>query len=800
MANEKLTMTLIGKIDLLETAYSKLLTGKVMTYEEKSLLLATAIMLLEEYQSDDNLSMCFELAYEIIARYSIAFDDYQPLYDLSLNYGFFPIVDYILEKKATLTLPLVDVINASCIDKYRVKNFIATIQQFDAFQGVLTDKNNEVSFIAPTSFGKSELILSHIKQVMTPSLKAAIIVPTKSLLMQTYKNIKNAFPGKKIILHDQMYGNEESFVAVLTQERALRLLEKHDVFFDYIYVDEAHNLFDKDVRNRLLARLLRLAKKKNSDCDILYLSPLVQCSDNLRVLGANKVSEYRIKHNIKIPTYYLYKDNKQYIYNRYFNKFYFLDNCFSSPYEYIKDKATNKNLIYINAPKRMEDVIAKFAATLPENNSSAINQVVGSIKKHVHGKFQMIPLLKKGVVYLHGKLPDYVKDYLEYKAATVADIKYIAANMVLLEGVNLPVSSLFILDAHSLTTNKLVNLCGRVNRLNSIFGGSGDITKLFPPIHFVSNNAFTGNMQTYVERLRTNQITDSLDNPFLENYDMKSLSSEKKKTIQKLFGEEELYFSEATSEVEELYQKMIALALNAHLDLNVSKAGDILNKIKKALQDEAFSQMTIVEKVNYIFLQDTVISDPEIERLKNADARKYYDFYLSVMRSRSLQQNIIYESSYFEQRKDSKDPYIFMGASYGECSRLEDEPYKKWYVNLRMKTKEDLINLSIIKLKIEDDFLSFKFNKFVELLYEYQLITDDDYNLATYGTVDQQEIKLIKQGLPIHLVSKLTKDGQMVNIVFDENNIIVANEEFKQYFDSLDDFYQYQVGKYIYVN
>jgi hypothetical protein len=40
----------------------------------------------------------------------------------------------------------------------------------------------------------------------------------------------------------------------------------------------------------------------------------------------------------------------------------------------------------------------------------------------------------------------------------------------------------------------------------------------------------------------------------------------------------------------------------------------------------------------------------------------------------------------------------------------------------------------------------------------------------------------------------------MVNIVFDENNIIVANEEFKQYFDSLDDFYQYQVGKYIYVN
>lgn len=43
MSNEKRTMTYIGKIDLLEKAYRKLLVGETLSYEEKSLLLATAI-------------------------------------------------------------------------------------------------------------------------------------------------------------------------------------------------------------------------------------------------------------------------------------------------------------------------------------------------------------------------------------------------------------------------------------------------------------------------------------------------------------------------------------------------------------------------------------------------------------------------------------------------------------------------------------------------------------------------------------------------------------------------------------
>lgn len=53
--------------------------------------------------------------------------------------------------------------------------------------------------------------------------------------------------------------------------------------------------------------------------------------------------------------------------------------------------------------------------------------------------------------------------------------------------------------------------------------------------------------------------------------------------------------------------------------------------------------------------------------------------------------------------------------------------------------------------------------------------------------------------MPIHLVSKFTRDDQLSNLSFDENNIIHCNANFFEYYQSLDDFYQYQINKYIYI-
>jgi superfamily II DNA helicase RecQ len=71
-------------------------------------------------------------------------------------------------------------------------------------------------------------------------------------LAQTKARIANAkFPWvKKIITHPEMYNkNDTHMLAVLTQERLLRLLRKDSkLSFDYIVIDEAHTLLNKVIR------------------------------------------------------------------------------------------------------------------------------------------------------------------------------------------------------------------------------------------------------------------------------------------------------------------------------------------------------------------------------------------------------------------------------------------------------------------------------------------------------------------------------------------------------------------------
>ena len=61
-------------------------------------------------------------------------------------------------------------------------------------------------------------------------------------------------------------------------------------------------------------------------------------------------------------------------------------------------------------------------------------------------------------------MPDSIKEYLEYKYMQIPEIKFLVANKVVLEGMNFPIDSLFILNGTNLKGKELTNLIGRVNR------------------------------------------------------------------------------------------------------------------------------------------------------------------------------------------------------------------------------------------------------------------------------------------------------------------------------------------------
>lgn len=435
------------------------------------------------------------------------------------------------------------------------------------------------------------------------------------------------------------------------------------------------------------------------------------------------------------------------------------------------------------------------------------------LKKQVHGDFYAIKYLRHGLVYLHGKLPDLIKEYIEDKYKTLPELKYVIANSVILEGMNLPIDSLFIFNTYSLQGKELMNLIGRVNRLNSIFStGSNELNRLLPRVHFVNSEEYNrakSKMMNKIKLLRSRIFEDKIENPILDSFDIEKLAVLKgeeekyRKDIQSIQDNEKFIYTQPDTEEDKIKIYLIEAGINEfYTDVEEAIAQIIfkMNTIKSRKVTD-WESLTMMEKIEYIFIRDqNGISDFEIKRLGNEKAKNYYQNYILVGRKKSLNENINSEFKYYKEIAQRKNSKLYFGKAYGEETRESDsypQAMKKVYVDLSTKNDAELINLAIVKLKMEDDFISFKLNKFIVMMFDYKIITNDEYNLYLYGTTDKKKISLTKYGLSISLISRLERDGQLENISFDQFNNLKGNTNFEVFINSIDDFYKFEISRYL---
>ena len=282
----KVKLTRIGKTERFKNTFEKLSVNNDLSYDEKSYILATAILFLRHYEKDKRYRTYADIAYYIILKYSYTYRDYEPLYDFSINFGFFPIVQKLLMEELYEEDQLVNLILSYRINEFRnSSDYYETLEQNLQSKKFLDDQSNEKAYLAPTSFGKSSIIIDYIKNNLNAFENVVVVVPTKSLLMQTYRMIRDADIQRRVIIHDEMYNDDENFVAIFTQERALRLTSRKNVVFDSLIIDEAHNILKKDSGSRqiLLTRLIKRNLKNNTNQKVIYLSPLINDITNLRV-------------------------------------------------------------------------------------------------------------------------------------------------------------------------------------------------------------------------------------------------------------------------------------------------------------------------------------------------------------------------------------------------------------------------------------------------------------------------------------------------------------------------------------
>ena len=221
-----------------------------------------------------------------------------------------------------------------------------------------------------------------------------------------------------------------------------------------------------------------------------------------------------------------------------------------------------------------------------------------------------------------------------------------------------------------------------------------------------------------------------------------------------------------------------------------------LNYYKKNQKSNALTRI-----FNVFFYKENInIRDYEIKRLKEKPARNYYKNFIEKAKQRSLKNNVVLTLKNFKRQIDRKQNLLYVGSSYGEVDRngMKSSNFKEnVFVDISKMDDTEKANIAIIKLKMEEDFVSFKINKFIEMALDYGIITEEEYNTLIYGTINDENLKLIKQGFPINLLNKMLKDEQLKNISFNECNMPVGDENLKKYYEKQDDFYKFQIEKYI---
>lgn len=791
--------------------------------EEKEYVLLCAILFFKIYNEDKRYKSYFKLAYYIILKYSLLFEDYKPLYDICMQIGFYPICKLITDKDFINISSISENISQSIIKSKYVNErdkYIETLEQRNSIIKLSDSQSKYLGFIAPTSFGKSSFIKDYI--VKNDFLKIGIIVPTKSLLVQTFNDIKKEKLPYKLILHDEMFDGQKKFIGILTQERAMRLLQKN-TFFDVLFVDEAHNILkfnSQNVRGLLISRLLLLNESKNKDHKIVYLSPLIDNIDNLKFNKNQEIFSSEIKYNLKSEDVYLWENDKSFFYDRFTGRYIGLPSMMGY-FDYIICNSKSKNFIYNYKPKYIEKLANNLFEKIKDLVSDPdIDIIITTLEKEVHKNFYVNKYVKKGIVYIHGKIPNLIKEYLESKFKQVANIRYIIANKVILEGINLPIDNLFITSTAYLEGKDLTNLIGRVNRLNYVFQES-NIQKLNPKIHFLDKEEFRDNsiVKNKIELLRDNTFRDKVENPLLSEYNIDNLSFSKneKETKEEVKERRRLKDEKILSNTNLLIFNRTKSDVLSKVEVNFiengidefykspSEAISIISEKTLSLKNQNnWKELNLIEKIYKLFIEELEdkIKDYEIERLKNPSARKFYNGYIEITQKQPLRENIVSTFDYLKKKASSSDPLLFIGKTYGDSKRYSEiyqaSKYRdEVYVNLKSKSDEILINLSIVKLKIEEDFVSFKLNKFIVFLYDFGLISKKEYYTYVYGTENEELIKLARLGLSLNVVNKLVQDNQFINLKLDENGNLLSNSVFNEYIKFQPELFKFEINKYL---
>ncbi|ECE8797728.1 DEAD/DEAH box helicase [Salmonella enterica subsp. enterica serovar Vinohrady] len=363
-----------------------------------------------------------------------------------------------------------------------------TDKQYDLYQSLIN--SNTLSFAGPTSMGKSFVINEYIKNIVFSNTKKNIvlIVPTRALISQGTLKLKNELRNEidndqyKIVTTSYMLrgGTDHSkgYIFVLTPERLVSLISSSpDIIIDYIFVDEAQKLTIKnDTRSLVTYSAIEQTLNLNPTAKLFFSSPNLSNPEVFNDLFNREQAEvYRsIEGATAQNLYFIDLLNNKF---SYINKGELIDiNNIYQEYKSANDLIFNINkgkskIIYTGG---IDSTLSRTRDFLRYIKKARIKKkpqnydLASQVREFVHNGYELAEAIEYGVAFHFGNLPQAIRDLIEHHFK-IGNIDYLFCTSTLLEGVNLPARSVFILTSKKGTKYfepvDFWNLAGRAGRL-----------------------------------------------------------------------------------------------------------------------------------------------------------------------------------------------------------------------------------------------------------------------------------------------------------------------------------------------
>lgn len=424
-----------------------------------------------------------------------------------------------------------------------------------------------------------------------------------------------------------------------------------------------------------------------------------------------------------------------------------------------------KNIIYLNSPKKLEEFANELYGKLSLKQSDVLNKAAKDLREYVHDDYELANCVEKGIIYHHGSIPEQVRYFIESLYADVPELGMLIANSTLLEGVNIPATKMFILDPSRgsgyLSASSFKNLIGRVCRFGEIFNEkTGSLDYLMPEIHIIKGkycrtnfnaSSFVKGRKILVED--SDKIVDEINNPLLKNNN--SEAEEVKKAEEILEN-----ISSTDSIIEEYDNKPKTKVGKLCFENSVS----IFNIFEKEIQiseelkqiDKVHSLDTVFAVMDYLFFSKIDKDSGEynnLKRLREVEAQKFYKMLINWRIIGFTIKDMVSEVVNYWNTLREGSQIVYVG-KWGDKTR---GGYKKYWTDISQKREHEKVNLAIVRLKEEYDFIDNEIVKYIEILHSLDLIEESFYLKIKYGTDNKEKIALLNCGIS-NTLTKLLKD------------------------------------------